>query len=59
MLLNNNLLAKQNIANMCLDSDDEELLSVPKAEYVMRTSYWNSIKRGIEGDFTYDFKKLY
>lgn len=25
MLLNNNLLAKQNIANMCLDSDDEEL----------------------------------
>ena len=57
MLLNNNLLAKQNIANMCLDSDDEELLSVPKAEYVMRTSYWNSIKRGIEGDFTYDFKE--
>ena len=57
MLLNNNLLAKQNIANMCLDSDDEELLSVPKAEYVMRTSYWNSIKRGIEGDFTYDFEE--
>lgn len=57
MLLNNNLLAKQNIANMCLDSDDEELLSVPKAEYVMRTSYWNSLKRGIEGDFTYDFEE--
>lgn len=57
--LGDNLTAKKTIAMLYKDCNDEELTSIANAEYVARTSYWNSIKPGVEGYFFYEFEEYF